>query len=159
MSQRTVTHYHSPVAWLEIVHDDGRLVGIRFIDEPEKPCSENGGETVRQLAEYFTGKRREFDLPLHYERGTGFQRAVWDELCAIPYGETGTYGEIATGLGRPGAARAVGGACGANPLPIVVPCHRVLRGGGSLGGFAYDLEIKRNLLKIEGIITKPGKTR
>jgi methylated-DNA-[protein]-cysteine S-methyltransferase len=149
MSQ--ITHWKSPVAWLEIEYDDGKLIGIRFIDKPDEPRTTGAVEAVRQLEEYFAGTRREFDLPLHYARGTEFQRAVWDELCAIPYGETTTYSDIATDMDKPNSSRAVGNACGANPLPIVVPCHRVLRGDGSLGGFAYDLEIKRQLLALEGI--------
>jgi methylated-DNA-[protein]-cysteine S-methyltransferase len=148
---RTITHWKSPVAYLEITEDDGRLVRIRFIDKPEHLLPSGAEETIRQLSEYFAGNRREFDLPLHYESGTDFQRAVWDELCGIPYGETTTYGELAASLEKPGAARAVGSACGANPLPIVVPCHRVLRGNGGLGGFAYDLRIKSDLLELEGV--------
>jgi AraC family transcriptional regulator, regulatory protein of adaptative response / methylated-DNA-[protein]-cysteine methyltransferase len=85
-------------------------------------------------------------LDLH---GTAFQRSVWKALCAIPRGQTRTYGQIATALGQPGAARAVGAACGANPVALLVPCHRALRAGGGLGGFRWGLEKKQMLLALE----------
>jgi len=101
-----------------------------------------------QLAEYFSGDRVEFDLPLAAE-GTDFQRKVWRELCRIPYGETISYGDLARRIGQPGAARAVGLANGSNPLPIVVPCHRVIGADGSLTGFGGGIERKRWLLAHE----------
>ena len=101
-----------------------------------------------QLAAYFAGERVEFDLPLD-ACGTPFQRRVWQALTEIPYGGTSTYGEIAGRLGRPRAARAVGGASNRNPLPVVVPCHRVIGAGGSLTGYAGGLRIKRFLLELE----------
>ena len=101
-----------------------------------------------QLAEYFAGKRRSFDLPLRYT-GTPFQRAVWEALLAIPYGETRSYGQLARALGRPNAARAVGGACHNNSICILIPCHRVVGAGGALKGFADGIEIKRSLLQLE----------
>ena len=101
-----------------------------------------------QLAAYFAGERLEFDLPLD-ACGTPFQRRVWQALTEIPYGGTSTYGEIARRLGRPRAARAVGGANHRNPLPVVVPCHRVIGAGGSLTGYAGGLRIKRFLLELE----------
>ena len=101
-----------------------------------------------QLAAYFSGERVEFDLPLD-ARGTPFQRRVWQALTEIPYGATSTYGEIARSLGRPKSARAVGGANRRNPLPVVVPCHRVIGAGGSLTGYAGGLRIKRFLLDLE----------
>ena len=101
-----------------------------------------------QLAAWFAGERVEFDLPLD-ARGTPFQRRVWQALTEIPYGGTSTYGEIARRLGRPRAARAVGGANHRNPLPVVVPCHRVIGAGGSLTGYAGGLRIKRFLLDLE----------
>jgi methylated-DNA-[protein]-cysteine S-methyltransferase len=104
---------------------------------------------ITQLREYFAGTRRHFELALA-PRGTPFQLAVWQVLRAIPYGQTMSYGEIARGLGRPEAARAVGLANGANPLPIIVPCHRVIGADGSLTGFGGGLPIKRALLQLEG---------
>jgi methylated-DNA-[protein]-cysteine S-methyltransferase len=104
---------------------------------------------IAQLQEYFAGTRRVFDLPLDM-RGTSFQRAVWQALQQIPYGATTSYGLLARQLGRPEAARAVGLANGANPLPIVVPCHRVIGADGGLTGFGGGLPIKRALLQLEG---------
>ncbi len=102
-----------------------------------------------QLEEYFSGARRSFALPLA-PRGTEFQLAVWEALAGIPYGETITYGELARRVRRPAAFRAVGQANGANPLPIVCPCHRVVAAGGRLGGYGGGLEVKRMLLALEG---------
>jgi len=103
---------------------------------------------VNQLGEYFAGRRRSFDLPLA-PRGTEFQLIVWAALTRIPYGETLSYGELARRIGRPHASRAVGLANGANPLPIVVPCHRVIGADGSLTGFGGGLDTKRTLLALE----------
>jgi methylated-DNA-[protein]-cysteine S-methyltransferase len=102
------------------------------------------------LREYFSRIRREFDLPLD-AHGTAFQEAVWAEVARIPYGVTATYGQIAQRIERPGATRAVGAAVGANPLPILIPCHRVIGAGGSLTGYGGGLEIKAALLRLEGI--------
>src|SRR5262245_20958078 len=101
-----------------------------------------------QLTEYFAGERSEFELPLAAE-GTDFQHKVWTALCAIPYGKTISYGELARRIGQPSAARAVGLANGSNPLPIVVPCHRVIGADGSLTGFGGGIERKRWLLAHE----------
>ena len=106
-------------------------------------------EAARQLAEYFAGGRRAFDLPLA-PAGTPFQRQVWAALTALPYGVTTSYAALAERLGRPGSARAVGAANGANPLAIVVPCHRVVGADGSLTGYAGGLAAKRALLALEG---------
>jgi O-6-methylguanine DNA methyltransferase len=103
---------------------------------------------LAQLAEYFAGARRSFDLRLD-PRGTPFQRAVWDAVAAIPYGETRSYGEIARALGRPAAARAVGAANGANPLAPIIPCHRVVGADGGLTGYGGGLAMKRHLLDLE----------
>jgi methylated-DNA-[protein]-cysteine S-methyltransferase len=105
-------------------------------------------EAERQLAEYFAGRRTEFDLPLD-PAGTPFQQKVWSALRSIPFGETRTYAEVATQIGHPGAARAVGAASGRNPLSIVAPCHRVVGTSGELTGFAGGLEVKARLLAFE----------
>lgn len=105
-------------------------------------------KAVRELAEYFRGERRQFDLPLDLD-GTAFQLRVWRRLLRIPYGTTRSYGELARAVGRPKAARAVGQACGANPVAIVVPCHRVVAAGGALGGYGGGLKLKRRLLDLE----------
>ncbi|HKV09482.1 MAG TPA: methylated-DNA--[protein]-cysteine S-methyltransferase [Thermoanaerobaculia bacterium] len=111
--------------------------------------SERTAEVRRQLEEYFAGERQTFNLTLAPE-GTDFERSVWNELSRIPFGETRSYAEIARAIGRPGAARAVGRANGANPIPIVVPCHRVIGANGSLTGFGGGLPVKSLLLEIEG---------
>ena len=103
---------------------------------------------VQQVLEYLDGKRTAFDLALDL-RGTDFQLRVWEELLAIPYGETRTYAGLARSIGEPGAARAVGTANGANPIAIVVPCHRVVASGGKLGGYGGGLPLKRKLLALE----------
>jgi O-6-methylguanine DNA methyltransferase len=105
----------------------------------------------QQLGQYFAGQRRSFDLQLDLG-GSAFQRKVWAATRRIPYGQVCTYGELAQAIDAPGSARAVGGALGSNPVPIIVPCHRVLRGDGTLGGFAAGVEIKRALLRLEGFL-------
>ena len=106
-------------------------------------------EAARQLTEYFEGSRQTFDLELEPE-GTEFQKKVWWALDGIPFGETISYGELAERIGRPGASRAVGAANGRNPLPIVLPCHRVIGSDGSLTGYGGGLETKKFLLELEG---------
>jgi methylated-DNA-[protein]-cysteine S-methyltransferase len=107
---------------------------------------------VRQLSEYFSGKRRKFEFGVSLLEGTDFEKTVWKQLARIPFGETRSYGELARAAGVPGAARAVGRAMGKNPLPIVLPCHRVIRSDGSLGGFGMGIDAKQDLLKLEGVI-------
>ena len=106
-------------------------------------------DLLSQLAEYFTGRRDQFDIPLDL-RGTPFQMRVWNQLLKIPYGKLRTYGQIAGALRKPQATRAVGQAAGHNPLPILVPCHRVVGKGGSLVGFAGGITTKARLLRLEG---------
>lgn len=144
----------SPIGGLRLSADAGLLTAIDFHAEPvglrvHDPLLD---EVERQLTEYFAGKRRDFDLPLASE-GTEFQKKVWGELRRIAYGDTVSYGQIADCLGyAPVIARAVGAANGANPIPIVVPCHRVIGADGSLTGYSGGLEIKRILLELE----RPG---
>jgi methylated-DNA-[protein]-cysteine S-methyltransferase len=108
-------------------------------------------DALDQLAEYFKGKRKRFDLPLDFSGATKFQRRIYERLLGIPYGRIVSYGDIADEMGEPGAARAVGQAVGANPLPIVVPCHRVVRSDGRLGGYSGGLRRKVALLAVEGV--------
>lgn len=105
--------------------------------------------SASQIEEYLAGDRREFDLPLDL-RGTDFQLHVWQVLREIPYGRTMSYGQVAAAIGRSKGARAVGGACGANPIPLVIPCHRVLGSDGGLHGFSSGLDWKKWLLRLEG---------
>lgn len=145
------------VGTLLVAGDAGGLHRITFPQngqaakpEPEWVQSQSGpiGEASRQLAEYFDGKRIHFDLPLAPE-GTAFQRSVWRQLQEIPFGVTISYGELARRVGNPKASRAVGSANGANRLPIVIPCHRVIAGDGTLGGFSGGLPTKQTLLGLE----------
>jgi methylated-DNA-[protein]-cysteine S-methyltransferase len=109
-----------------------------------------------ELAEYFAGRRRDFTLAVD-PPGTPFQRQVWGELARIPYGATLSYGELARRVGRPSASRAVGAANGANPIPIVLPCHRVIGSNGALTGYGGGLPIKRALLALEGALAEPSQ--
>jgi O-6-methylguanine DNA methyltransferase len=155
--------------WTEVKVVDGvdlRLVasasGIRAIEFDAEPVSESQRndwnplltEAARQLRAYFAGALREFSLPLDMP-GTEFQKCVWGQVAAIPYGETRSYLQIATAVGSPRAVRAVGGANGANPAPIVVPCHRVIGAKGSLVGYGGGLAMKKRLLELEGAIALP----
>ncbi len=157
-----MTHYSktiwSPVGELTLVADDRGLAAILW--ENDKPDRVRLGtptekadhpvllETERQLAQYFAGTRRTFDVLLSFA-GTDFQKRVWAALLAIPFGETRSYGEIADQLGAPGASRAVGAANGRNPISIIAPCHRVVGSTGKLTGFAGGLEAKAFLLDLE----------
>ncbi len=104
-----------------------------------------------QLEEYFQGKKQKFSCNIDLSSGTDFQKKVWKTLSKIPYGKSLSYSEVAQKMGHPGAARAVGGACGKNPVPIIIPCHRVLGTKGDLGGFSSGLSLKQTLLKLENI--------
>jgi methylated-DNA-[protein]-cysteine S-methyltransferase len=149
-------HHHlhpTPLGDLMLVGDDHGLAAIQLPglhrlppDTTEAP--EPLAAATTQLDEYFAGERRVFDLPLA-ALGGAFDRAVWEQLALIPYGETATYGEIARRIGHPDSPRAVGAANGRNPLAIVVPCHRVIGSDGSLTGYAGGLDQKRALLSLE----------
>lgn len=141
--------------------DDAHIVRVLLGQEAAGDCA--GKETLlsreaaRQLTEYAAGERQQFDLPL-FPVGTPFQQRVWALLRQIPWGESCTYGQLAARLGMPGASRAVGNAVGANPIPILIPCHRVLAAGERLGGFRLGAELKRELLRLEGISCPDRKT-
>ena len=155
---RTVTE--SPIGELTILATDDAVVAIHFgddrvdnraaLDVVDVPHGEHSvlDEAVRQLDEYFAGDRLEFDLPLE-PNGTPFQRQAWNALCTIPYGETISYGEQARRLGDRNKSRAVGAANGKNPIPIVVPCHRVIGANGHLTGFGGGIGVKAWLLDHE----------
>lgn len=142
----------SPLGPLRLESDGEALVGIAFIEgETHAMQSPRPGvlaEAARQLKAYFAGARRDFDLPLR-PAGTAFQRATWRTLATIPYGETISYAELARRIDRPRAVRAVGAANGRNPLPIVLPCHRVIGSDGALTGYGGGLPLKRWLLDLE----------
>ena len=153
MGARVHSVVGSPIGPLTAVEEDGRLVTL-FLRPPESSVDLGGRDDERfavlagQLDEYFAGSRTDFDVPLRAS-GNAFQLAVWRLLAEIPYGETRSYGDIARRLGDRTLAQAVGTACGRNPLPLVVPCHRVVGSDGALVGFGGGLECKRFLLDLE----------
>jgi O-6-methylguanine DNA methyltransferase len=147
----------TPIGTLLIAGDERAIRRIEFprdgtAGKPEAGWTESArgpvGDAVRQLREYFSGKRTDFNLPLE-PQGTAFQRGVWKRLEEIPYGETISYGELAKRVGNPKASRAVGAANGQNPIPIVIPCHRVIGANGKLTGFGGGLPTKEKLLELE----------
>ena len=148
--------YHSPIGVLALVCDDGALRGLYFENgkhggpPSDAPTGTNAivDAARKQLDAYFAGRGATFDLPLAPE-GTAFQKRVWRALATIPFGETRSYGEVAAMIGAPRASRAVGAANGRNPIPVVVPCHRVIGADGSLTGFGGGMERKRFLLALE----------
>lgn len=140
------------------VDEDGRLVRFHFHAGRRDPRGVHDDAAVanvrRQVEEYCEGKRRHFDLESHIEDGSAFERGVWQAMTRIPYGETVSYGAIAKELGGgPEAARAVGAACNGNPIPLVIPCHRVVGANGALVGFGGGLPLKRALLDFESVVS------
>lgn len=146
--------YAMPQGRMTIVDSGGAVVRIGFgvLDVEGSALSPTAltNEAATQLMEYFAGKRRTFSLPLA-PKGTPFQKEVWQTLSSIPYGQTRSYADIAAQVGRPKAFRAVGMANNRNPIPIVIPCHRVVGSSGDMVGYAYGTKIKRYLLELEGI--------
>jgi methylated-DNA-[protein]-cysteine S-methyltransferase len=152
-------HLDSPIGVLTLVASREGLTHVLFEgqepadvglpdDLPEVDDDPALEAAAAQLEEYFAGDRRQFDLPLDL-RGTEFQRDAWRALASVPYGETRTYGEQAEAIGRPGAFRAVGAANGRNPIPVILPCHRIIGASGALTGFGGGLAVKRQLLDHE----------
>lgn len=154
------TELPTPVGSLLLTANDTAITGIYFPTRDRKPQGRAGSSALlaqacQQLSEYFAGSRTTFDLPLE-PGGTAFQQSVWDALRTIPYGTTTSYGAIARRLGDVRATRAVGAANGQNPIPIVVPCHRVVGARGELTGFGGGLDRKRWLLEHEGALMELG---
>ncbi|HYL20259.1 MAG TPA: methylated-DNA--[protein]-cysteine S-methyltransferase [Gemmatimonadales bacterium] len=158
----TGTRLASPIGELVITASDSGVTGVWFPgadlsgvrpDDGRQPRSSLLARACEQLTAYFVKDRKTFDLPLE-PAGTAFQRRVWTALRAIPYGTTLSYGELARRLGDPRATRAVGAANGSNPIPIIVPCHRVIGARGELTGFGGGLDRKRWLLEHEGALTQ-----
>ena len=153
--------FSSPLGPMIAVATDGHLVGIDFEDAKYAPTVDADWiedraaaplrDCIAQLAGYFAGTRRRFDLLLA-ARGTTFQKGVWREIAKVPFGKTITYAELAARAGSPGSARAAGAATGRNPFAIVVPCHRILGASGSLTGYAGGLARKERLLRLEGAL-------
>ncbi len=143
-------YYKSPVGILEVSLENKAIVELKVVEDCEKFSEKIGYFAIvaKQLDEYFSGKRTEFELNI-LPIGTEFQKKVWAELLKIPYGKTKSYVEIAKAIGNPNAQRAVGSACNKNPIMIIIPCHRVVSKTGALTGFAYGLNIKEKLLSLE----------
>lgn len=156
-------YYHSPIGILCLEEVDGAITAVHCMPpagerERERILLQKWNQSCRetqllceancQLQEYFRGKRKEFDLPIHMQ-GTGFQKKVWEALCQIPYGETRSYRDVAEMVGNPKAFRAVGGANNRNPIMILVPCHRVIGANGALVGYGGGLPAKEYLLGLE----------
>ncbi|GAA4678122.1 methylated-DNA--[protein]-cysteine S-methyltransferase [Phytohabitans rumicis] len=143
----------SPIDRLSVAVDESGVCGVHFgavdgageVAEPEPMLA----AAVEEVRAYFAGELTDFTVPLSVRRGSDFERAVWQQMSLIPYGEMRTYGEIAAAVGDPGAARAVGVACNRNPIPVIVPCHRIVGAGGKLVGFGGGLPRKRFLLELE----------
>ena len=157
MSYHTIVA--SPLGRILLTADEDGLTGINFQDaegakRPQRDSVQAAAPfaaAIDQIDAYFRGERKDFDLPLS-SAGTAFQRRVWMTLRKIPYGRTITYGELAKRVGKPTASRAVGAANGRNPLPIVVPCHRVIGSDGRLTGYYGGTHLKEFLLKLEGAL-------
>ena len=149
-------HLDTPIGTLRLASNGIQLLKIEFEGQYNNDVVETSDAVLvncaHQLTDYFAGKRQRFELAL-WTKGTPFQQAVWDALADIPYGELRSYKDIAHSINNPAAVRAVGAASGRNPLPIVVPCHRVIGSNGSLTGFAGGLETKRVLLQLEARLT------
>lgn len=163
MTLNYCTH-QTPLGELLLVTRNGALVNVGLPGqniEPPRPATvgtqdtgeqDTGGHLgaiTQQLDEYFNGQRTAFGINIDLSATTRFRRAVLECLATIPYGQTRTYTQVAEAVGRPRAVRAVGSACATNPVPIVIPCHRVLRSDGSLGGYAGGVDMKRALLELE----------
>lgn len=159
--QTVHTTFNSPLGPVIVAATDQGLAGVWFEGQRHLPDMTAWRvddwhpvlvRAVRQLGEYFAGRRNAFDLPLDLHGGTAFQQSVWHALLRIPRGTTTSYGAISTGLGKPAAVRAVGAAVGRNPISVIVPCHRVMGADGSLTGYAGGLERKAALLQLEGAL-------
>lgn len=146
-----IYYYNLPGTCLRIKVDNKHLVGIEFVNNywQNRKNSDIDNIFLKQLDEYFCNKRDKFNLPIKFVTGTPFQKKVWQNLSKIPYGKTNSYKELATKVGDEKKARAVASACRANPIPIVIPCHRVIAANGSLGGYAGGAKLKEWLLDLE----------
>ena len=147
------TYYKSPIGFLEIICENNFLISLQLVKNIGKSSIETDftKNIKMQLAEYFSGKRKNFDIKIS-PKGTTFQRLVWNELLKIPYGKTKSYSEIAENIGNKNAQRAVGNACNKNPIMIIIPCHRVIAKDGNIGGFACGNAVKQTLLALEKIL-------
>ena len=148
-----ICHYLSPIGWFEMESDNNKITKLIFCKTPgviKKPETSVLQQCCLELDEYFAGRRKKFDVKAAFT-GTSFQSKVWQELLKIPYGKTISYADLAKAAGNPKACRAAGSANGKNPIAIIIPCHRVIASNGGLGGYAYGLEAKKQLLDLEKI--------
>jgi methylated-DNA-[protein]-cysteine S-methyltransferase len=161
-NDKRYTVIHTPLGELWIAGNEQGLTNVSFPSQRGLSAAHQWSadwvyepqafaEARRQLTGYLAGDLQVFDLPLAAE-GTAFRKQVWAALCNVPWGATASYGQIAKAIGRPSASRAVGAANGANPLPIIVPCHRIIGSSGQLTGYAGGLHIKQYLLELEGVL-------
>ncbi len=141
------SYIDSPIGELSYALDDTGVCAVHF--GLKAGAAPGDDEAARQLRAYFDGSLTDFEVPLSVRRGSDFERAVWEQMKLIPYGETKSYGAVAAAVGEPGGAQAVGTACNRNPLPVIVPCHRIIGSDGKLVGFGGGLERKRILLELE----------
>lgn len=137
----------TPIGDLSYALDETGVCAVHF--GPKEGAAPASGPVAEELNAYFAGTLTEFTVTLHVRRGTEFERAVWEQMKLIPYGETRSYGYVANEVGEPGGAQAVGVACNRNPLPVIVPCHRIIGSDGRLVGFGGGLKLKRMLLELE----------
>jgi methylated-DNA-[protein]-cysteine S-methyltransferase len=148
-----VTVLPTPIGGLGVTVACGRVTAVSFGAAIAADHDDDLDPILRaaldELVEYFRGGRTDFTVPTEFTRGSDFERAVWEQIASIPYGQTQTYGRIAHAVGEPGGAQAVGSACHRNPLPVIVPCHRVVGANGKLVGFGGGLPRKRFLLELE----------
>ncbi len=151
MGEERIGTFLTIIGKVSVVADRNSVLAV-YLPSDNLPSIESGTtpvmeEAIGEISEYLNGSRKVFTVPVSPE-GTEFQKMVWDAMTDIPYGSTASYGEIAEYIGRPRSARAVGTACGCNPIPIIIPCHRVVASDG-LGGYSGGLAIKKKLLEIE----------
>jgi methylated-DNA-[protein]-cysteine S-methyltransferase len=155
MSVRRQHSFDSPIGWIHLTEENGYIIRLTWVSRETSPVRSDSEtspvllEAERQIRAYFDKSLKVFDLPLAYDRGSAFEQSVWDAMKEIPFGKLLTYGDIADKIG--GVARAVGGACGANPIPLIIPCHRVVGSDGKLTGFSGDggIATKQRLLDHE----------
>ncbi|WP_193185020.1 methylated-DNA--[protein]-cysteine S-methyltransferase [Nisaea sediminum] len=155
MSTRQQHSFHSPIGRIHLTEENGSIIRLTWVSRETSSVRSDSEtshvllEAERQIRAYFDKTLKVFDLPLAYDRGSAFEHSVWDAMKEIPFGKLLTYGEIADRIG--GVARAVGGACGANPIPLIIPCHRVVGSDGKLTGFSGDggIATKQRLLDHE----------
>lgn len=144
--------FHSPIGILYLESTEKGLCTVAIVDGKDihdahsHPFIE---QAITELKEYFAGKRKKFTVPVDLSKGTSFQQSVWHKVSEIPHGTTTSYIALARDLGNPGSVRAVGAANGKNPVPVIVPCHRVIGSSGDLVGYALGIDIKRKLLMLE----------